>query len=589
MADPHERGLFSAVVAVAAGLELGATLRRIVQAAVDLVDASYGALGVLGPDGELTEFVHVGIDQATQAEIGELPPGRGILGLLLNHPAPIRLDDMTTHPSAVGFPPGHPEMRSFLGVPVRVRGQVFGNLYLTDKRGAEGFSTADERIVTALAAAAGVAIDNARLYERSVLRERWQASVAEMHGAVLEGADAGEVLTIAATRALELAGARAAIVALPSPAEVLRVEIVITDPGSRPTSRWQVNARPDAEADVSGLTAWRGASVTRDGPIDRCFRTGEAVEGQEGPAEGAGAGPVHILALPLQTPEDVLGVLALVPRRTTSWTADQRRAGLQRRRAGRAGADAGARSTRAGAPRAARGARPDRPGPARPGHPAAVRHRDLPGRGRPGRRARRGRSWTGSTRRSTPSTPPSRRSGRPSSSCTSRWGPLRAACAGGCLRRPRPPPWCWATRRRPGSTGPWTRPSTTRWPTTCSGPCARRWPTSPSTRTPSGWRCSWPWRTTPSSCRSPTTASACPEELGRRSGLLNLAERAARYGGLQHDPVPAAGRVGAQLAGPAGLSAPVGGAESGQTCTSSSDPTSASAMCSAPTRLRNTQ
>jgi signal transduction histidine kinase len=324
VADSHERGLFSAVVAVAAGLELGATLRRIVQAAVDLVDASYGALGVLGPDGELTEFVHVGIDLATQAEIGELPRGRGILGLLLNHPAPIRLDDMTTHPSAVGFPPGHPEMRSFLGVPVRVRGQVFGNLYLTDKRGAEGFSTADERIVTALAAAAGVAIDNARLYERSVLRERWQASVAEMHGAVLEGADAGEVLTIAATRALELVGARAAIVALPSPAEVLRVEIVITDPGSRPTSRWRVNAPPDAEEEVSGLATWRGASVTPDGPIDRCFQTGEAVEGEESLADRAGPGPAHVLALPLQTPEDVLGVLALVPRRTSSLTPDQR-------------------------------------------------------------------------------------------------------------------------------------------------------------------------------------------------------------------------------------------------------------------------
>jgi len=154
VAEPQERGLFSAVVAVAAGLELGATLRRIVQSAVDLVDASYGALGVLGPDGQLTEFVHVGIDQATQAVIGDLPRGRGILGLLVNHPVPIRLDDMTSHPSAVGFPPGHPPMKSFLGVPVKVRGQVFGNLYLTDKRGAEGFSTADERIVTALAASA---------------------------------------------------------------------------------------------------------------------------------------------------------------------------------------------------------------------------------------------------------------------------------------------------------------------------------------------------------------------------------------------------------------------------------------------------
>lgn len=321
MADDHERGLFSAVVAVAAGLELGATLRRIVQAAVDLVDASYGALGVLGPDGHLTEFVHVGIDQATQRTIGELPRGRGILGLLVNHPTPIRLDDMTTHPSAVGFPPGHPVMRSFLGVPVRVRGQVFGNLYLTDKRGAEGFSTADERIVTALAAAAGVAIDNARLYERSVLRERWQASVAEMHAAVLEGADAGEVLTIASTRAAELVRASAALVALPSPAGVLRVEIVVTDQIGRSTSRWQVMAVPPQEADLPDLSTWRGSPLPTDGPIAHCFATGEPVEGVERMGEHEPG--VAVLALPLRTPERVLGVLALVPHAGTTLTHDQ--------------------------------------------------------------------------------------------------------------------------------------------------------------------------------------------------------------------------------------------------------------------------
>lgn len=324
MADSRERGLFSAVVAVAAGLDLGATLRRIVQSAVDLVDATYGALGVLGPNGELTEFVHVGIDQATQAEIGELPAGRGILGLLLNHPAPIRLDDMGSHPSAVGFPDGHPVMKSFLGVPVRVRGQVFGNLYLTDKRGAEGFSTADERIVTALAAAAGVAIDNARLYERSVLRERWQASVAEMHAAVLEGADAGEVLTIAAGRAMALLGCRAAIVALPSPAGVLRVEIVLTDTANRPASRWRVNAPPEHEPEVSELEGWRGTSAPAGGPIARSYASGEPVAGDEVLVDAHGAQVVNVLALPLRTPEAVLGVLAVVPARTSSLTEEQR-------------------------------------------------------------------------------------------------------------------------------------------------------------------------------------------------------------------------------------------------------------------------
>ena len=172
----RERGLFTAVVSVAAGLELGATLRRIVQAAVELVDASYGALGVLNPDGRLGEFVHVGMDHVSAERIGHLPTGEGILGLLANHPVPIRLDDLTQHPASTGFPPGHPPMRSFLGVPVRVRGEVFGNLYLTEKRSGSGFTTEDERTVMALAAAAAVAIENARLYERSRQRERWQRS-----------------------------------------------------------------------------------------------------------------------------------------------------------------------------------------------------------------------------------------------------------------------------------------------------------------------------------------------------------------------------------------------------------------------------
>jgi signal transduction histidine kinase len=324
MADPHERGLFSAVVAVAAGLELGATLRRIVQAAVDLVDAEYGALGVLGPDGQLSEFVHVGVDQATQAQIGDLPHGRGILGLLIRHPTPIRLDDLTTHPAAVGFPPGHPVMRSFLGVPVRVRGQVFGNLYLTDKRAAEGFSTADERIVTALAAAAGVAIDNARLYERSLMRERWQAAVAQMHAAVLEGADAGEVLMIATTRAAELLRMRAGVVALPSPAGVLRVEIVVADPAlERPRTRWQVLS-PHHGREAPDLTPWRGSALADEGPIARCFATGEPAEGVEPLDTPQGQVAVQVLAQPLRTPDDVLGVLALVPFEGTSLTPDQR-------------------------------------------------------------------------------------------------------------------------------------------------------------------------------------------------------------------------------------------------------------------------
>ncbi len=322
MSASRERGLFSAVVAVAAGLELGATLRRIVQAAADLVQARYGALGVLGPDGRLTEFVHVGIDAATQTAIGPLPEGRGILGLLVHHPVPIRLDDLTTHPSAVGFPPGHPVMRSFLGVPVRVRGQVFGNLYLTDKRDADGFSTADERIVTALAAAAGVAIENARLYESSVMRERWQAALAQLNSAVLEGADAGEVLKIAAQRVVELTRSRAVFVALPGPSGELRVEIVVTDPSpAAPVSRWHVGGSQvdPGDADLTGCT---GHLVAAGGPIAAAFTQGQPTTGAE-PRPDSPASQLDSLAFPLRNAEEVLGVLAVIPQPGQTLTADQ--------------------------------------------------------------------------------------------------------------------------------------------------------------------------------------------------------------------------------------------------------------------------
>ena len=145
------RGLFSAVVSVAAGLELNSTLRRIVTNAVELVGARYGALGVLDEDGSVRDFIHVGIPMEQADEIGSLPQGDGILGLLVEHPVPIRLADLSKHPSSIGFPPHHPPMTTFLGVPVRVRGEVFGNLYLTEKRDGQYFSAEDERTVMALA------------------------------------------------------------------------------------------------------------------------------------------------------------------------------------------------------------------------------------------------------------------------------------------------------------------------------------------------------------------------------------------------------------------------------------------------------
>jgi signal transduction histidine kinase len=157
----------NAVLTVGSDLDLPAILQRITQAAVDLVDARYGALGVLDDTRtRLAQFITVGLDDEARAAIGHLPEGHGILGLLIVDARPLRLPDLREHPDSYGFPPNHPPMRSFLGVPVHVRGEVFGNLYLTDKTSAEVFTDVDEELVLGLAAAAGVAIDNARLHAR---------------------------------------------------------------------------------------------------------------------------------------------------------------------------------------------------------------------------------------------------------------------------------------------------------------------------------------------------------------------------------------------------------------------------------------
>jgi signal transduction histidine kinase len=168
LAGPRQlRRLLDAVVAIGSELDLEEALRRIVHVATDLVDARYGALGVLDESGtRLAEFITVGIDEEQRAAIGDLPEGHGILGVLIVDPKPLRLPDLRDHPDSYGFPPNHPPMRSFLGTPILVRGEVFGNLYLCDKNGDDVFTDIDEELVTALASAAGIAIENARLHAR---------------------------------------------------------------------------------------------------------------------------------------------------------------------------------------------------------------------------------------------------------------------------------------------------------------------------------------------------------------------------------------------------------------------------------------
>ena len=222
-------GLLDAVVGVASGLELPATLRRIVAAAVELVDAEYGALGVIGDDRSLDQFVYTGIDEATRQRIGHLPEGHGILGLLIADPRPVRLQRLADHPASYGFPPNHPPMHTFLGVPVRVRDEVFGNLYLTEKRGGD-FTADDEAVVQALAAAAGVAIENARLYGESRRRLRWLEASNEIRAALLSGTDAEQAVGLIAARARELAGADAVLLLLPDPvAPDERLAVTVAD------------------------------------------------------------------------------------------------------------------------------------------------------------------------------------------------------------------------------------------------------------------------------------------------------------------------------------------------------------------------
>lgn len=172
-AQEHVEGLLGAVVSMTEDLSLEAVLDRLVQSACELVGARYGALGVIGDDQQLSHFITVGIDEEGARVIGDLPTGHGVLGQLIREPKPLRLHDLGEHPIAVGFPPNHPPMSTFLGVPVRVRNEVFGNLYLTEKIGGQDFTGEDEDLAVALAAAAGVAIQNAKLFDDSRRRQRW--------------------------------------------------------------------------------------------------------------------------------------------------------------------------------------------------------------------------------------------------------------------------------------------------------------------------------------------------------------------------------------------------------------------------------
>jgi signal transduction histidine kinase len=208
------RALLDAVVAIGADLDVHSTLERIVASACHLVGARYGALGVIGDDRRLVEFITYGLSEAEHEAIGSLPTGRGVLGLLIEDPRPLRMPDITKHPHSYGFPPNHPAMHSFLGVPVRIRERVFGNLYLAEKQGAAEFTDDDEQIVVALAAAAGVAVDKARLYALAQRRHRWLSAASEITDLLVGRVQRSAALELIGRRAREVASADLVLILL---------------------------------------------------------------------------------------------------------------------------------------------------------------------------------------------------------------------------------------------------------------------------------------------------------------------------------------------------------------------------------------
>ncbi|HEX4687343.1 MAG TPA: GAF domain-containing protein [Nocardioides sp.] len=223
VAEDRLRALLEANRTIVADLDLALVLRRIVETATQLVGADYGALLVLGGDGLLEEFIHVGMSDASVQAIGRLPEGRGLLGLVIDKQQVIRVDDVGSHEGSVGFPDGHPAMRAFIGVPVRVRDEAYGNLYLT-RRDPRPFAAGDEELVQALATTAGIAIENARTFEEARLRQQWLTASTEVTRRVLAGDE--RALRLIAHSVHSLADADLTTVVVPADTE-LRVAVAV--------------------------------------------------------------------------------------------------------------------------------------------------------------------------------------------------------------------------------------------------------------------------------------------------------------------------------------------------------------------------
>ncbi|WP_406457628.1 GAF domain-containing protein [Streptomyces sp. NBC_00876] len=295
-------GLLEAVMSVGRELDLPQVLRGIVEAAVILVDAEYGALGVIGNDEELAEFLPIGISDEVHERIGDLPSGHGILGELIRHPVPLRLSELSEHPASYGFPAHHPPMHSFLGVPIRVRDEVFGNLYLTEKRGALDFDEEDEAVVATLAVAAGIAIENARLYEEGRRRQRWLAASSDFTSALLSGAAESEVLEGMLERAMDIVGADLAA-------------FYLVGPNGELTGSLALGEGADAHRGIV-LPSARGtlaAAALAENGLVTVPDVGSDARVTERPERWEGFGPA--VAVAVGTKEKLSGVMVLARRR----------------------------------------------------------------------------------------------------------------------------------------------------------------------------------------------------------------------------------------------------------------------------------
>ena len=258
------RALVDVGIALAGELSLDRVLQRIVDAAAELAGAQYAALGVIDPSGKgLERFVVTGIDLETRTAIGDLPRGRGILGLLIQEARSLRLDDLGKDPSSVGFPPNHPPMKTFLGVPILLRGVAYGNLYLTEKAGGEPFTDEDEELTQVLAAQAAVAIENTRLHESSMRWLKQLESLNEIVDALLSEADLPKLLELVATRLRELVNARLVVISMPAPGGDLVIRTVAGE-----GSHELVGTGLGREGSKSGRVLDRGRSERVDSMIE---------------------------------------------------------------------------------------------------------------------------------------------------------------------------------------------------------------------------------------------------------------------------------------------------------------------------------